>query len=128
MLMPKKIKKNDTIGIISPCGRIYENMKDNYLQIQKKFNQLGIKVVFSKHCFNVDKYGISGGESEERASDLNSMFSNPEISAIYCSRGGHVSNQILPLIDYENIKNNPKMFLGMSDIDILHLAINKKLD
>jgi len=56
------------------------------------------------------------------------MFSNPEIKAIYCAHGGDTANQILSLINYELIKNNPKIFLGMSDIDVLHLAINTKTD
>jgi len=54
------------------------------------------------------------------------MFANPEIKAIFCTVGGHTAIQLLSLIDYEIIKKNPKVFLGMSDIDLLHLAINTK--
>lgn len=125
-MIPKALQKGDTMGIIAPSN---PNTKDRTYLLDnaiKKFESLGLNVILSKNCFNIDKYGVSGGEPQERADDLNEMFSNPNVQAIYCSHGGSTANQILSLIDYELIKKNPKIFLGMSDIDVLHLAINKK--
>jgi len=85
-----------------------------------------LNVVFSKKCFNIDKYGLSSGSPKERADDLNNMFSNLKVKAICTAFGGSSSNEIISLIDYENIKKNPKIFIGMSDVDIINLVINQK--
>ena len=66
------------------------------------------------------------GSDEERAEDLNNMFKDPDIKAILCSRGGEVAMRLLPLIDYGLIQQNPKIFLGMSDITVLLNAIHTK--
>jgi muramoyltetrapeptide carboxypeptidase len=125
-MLAKSLQKGDTIGIIAPSNPITQDRKFMLDNAIKKFENLGFKVVCSKNCFNIDKYKASGGEPQERADDFNEMFSNPKIKAIYCAHGGDTANQILSLIDYEVIKKNPKIFLGMSDIDVLHLAINTK--
>ncbi|MCK9272403.1 LD-carboxypeptidase [Candidatus Gracilibacteria bacterium] len=125
-MLAKSLRKGDTIGIIAPSNKITQDNKYLLDNAIKKFESLGLKVVYSKNCFNFDKYNVSGGEPQERADDLNEMFLNPQIKAIYCAQGGDTVNQILSLIDYELIKKNPKILLGMSDIDVLHLAINKK--
>jgi muramoyltetrapeptide carboxypeptidase len=125
-MLAKSLQKGDTIGIIAPSNPITQDRRYLLDNAIKKFENLGFKVVCSKNCFNIDKYGVSAGEPQERADDFNEMFSNPEIKAIYCAHGGDTANQILPLIDFEAIKKNPKIFLGMSDIDVLHLAINTK--
>ena len=127
-MLAKSLQKGDTIGIIAPSNPTTQDKKYLLDNAIKKFENLGFKVVCSKNCFNIDKYGVSGGEPQERADDFNEMFSNPEIKEIYCASGGDTANQILSLIDYEAIKKNPKIFLGMSDIDVLHLAINTKTD
>ena len=75
--------------------------------------------------YSKDKYGVSGGTPEERANDINSMFADKNIKAIWCLQGGDTANQTLDLIDFDIVKNNPKLFLGKSDIDILLLALNK---
>ncbi len=125
-MLAKSLQKGDTIGIIAPSNPITEDRKYLLYNAIKKFEDLGFKVILSKNCSNIDKYGVSAGEPEDRADDFNEMFSNPEIKAIYCAHGGDTANQILSLIDYNLIKQNPKIFIGMSDIDVLHLAINTK--
>lgn len=125
-MLANSLKKGDTIGVISPSNPVQGEKKQFIDNGIKKLESLGFNFVFSKHCFGIDKYGISSGSPQERANDLNKMFSNPDIKAIFCTVGGHTAIQILSLIDYENIKKNPKVFLGMSDIDVLHLAINSK--
>lgn len=127
-MIAKKLQIGDTIWFISPSNPTTKDQKDLLNNAIQKFEKLGLKTICSKNCFAIDKYEVSGGEPEERADDLNEMFSNPEVKAIYCVNGGDTANQMLSLIDYENIKKHPKIFLGMSDIDVLHLAINTKTD
>ncbi len=125
-ILANSLKKGDIIGVISPSNPIQREKKQFIDNGVKKLESLGLKFVFSKHCFGIDKYNISSGSPQERADDLNEIFANPEIKAVFCTVGGHTAIQLLSLIDYEIIKKNPKVFLGMSDIDVLHLAIHSK--
>ncbi len=122
-LLPKKIKQGDTIGIIAPSRPIY-NIDDKIKAGIKTLQALGYKVVLGK---NLQKqFYYSAGTAQERADDLNEMFSNQEIDMILCATGGITSNQILPYIDFETIRKNPKPFIGYSDITTLLLAIYEK--
>jgi len=124
-MLAKSLNKGDTIGIIAPSKPFNRNKKfelDNFI---KYMNEQGIKVELSNNFYSKDKYGVGGGTPEERADDINSMFADKDIKAIWCLQGGDVVNQTLDLIDFDIVKNNPKLFLGKSDIDILLLALNK---
>ncbi|MCB9798260.1 LD-carboxypeptidase [Candidatus Nomurabacteria bacterium] len=74
----------------------------------------------------VDKYHVSAGIREQRADDINSMFADPEVHAIWSVHSGGTANEVLPLLDYELIKSNPKPFLGKSDVDVLLMALHHK--
>lgn len=123
ILLPRKICKGDTVGIIAPSRPIY-NIEDKIKKGTEVLENLGYKVVLSRNIRKQLYY--SAGTPQERADDLNEMFSNHEISMILCATGGITSNQILPYIDFEAIKNNPKPLIGYSDITTLLLAIYKK--
>ena len=124
-MIPDKLKKGDTIGIVTPSTPITPDYKQFFDNLIEYFNQLGFNVVFAENALAIDKYGVSGGSIAQRADDINNMFRDDKIKAIWCAQGGHTANQILDFIDYESIKNNPKIFMGKSDIDMLLLAINK---
>lgn len=122
-MTPKSLSNNDTIGIIAPSRPIYtrEGEFEAGLEVLKKF---GFKIKLSN---NIEKHNYySAGEPQERADDLNSLFRDKTVKAIVCATGGVTSNQILDLIDYDLIKNNPKIFIGYSDNTNLLLAINKR--
>jgi len=125
-MLPKKLKKGDTIGIVAPSKALREYHKE-YLEKFKQYveNDLGLKVILGKNIFKKDKFGSAAGTPEQRATDINNLFKNKNISAIWCYQGGGSAIQTLRLIDFNMIKQNPKLFLGMSDIDVLLLAINK---
>ena len=125
-MLAKSLKKGDTIGIIAPSKPFNQDRKfelDNFIEYMK--NQ-GIKVKISNNFYASDKYGFSAGTPEQRAEDINFMFSDKDVKAIWCLQGGEPANQTLDLIDFEIVKNNPKLFMGKSDIDVLLLALNKK--
>jgi len=125
-MIANNLKKGDVIGIISPSSYIKGKTRLLIEKAVEKFKEMGLTTVFSKNCFGKDKYGVSSGSPKERAEDFNEMFSNTKIKAIYCSQGGETTNEILKYLDFEIISQNPKIFLGMSDVDIIHYAINKK--
>jgi len=118
-IKPKKLQKRDLIGIVSPASSL-----DDPTKIEKGVNYLeglGYRVILGK---NVGKYnGYLAGTDRERADDLHSMFTNKNVKAIFCLRGGYGASRLLDKIDYKLIKNHTKIFVGYSDISALHLAI-----
>ncbi len=118
-LYPKSLKKGDTVGIISPSAATADRMEFTYAK--EAMEALGFKVKLGENLKN--RFGHLAGTDQERANDLNGMFADQEVKAIICIRGGSGASRILPLIDYEAIKANPKPILGYSDITALHCAI-----
>ncbi|MBR3770870.1 MAG: LD-carboxypeptidase [Clostridium sp.] len=72
--------------------------------------------------------GYFAGSDILRAADINRMFADPDIQAIFCLRGGYGGNRILDLLDYNCIHNNPKIFVGYSDVTTFHLAFYSLCD
>ena len=90
-------------------------------------------IVFQKKGYEVQlgdsvylKDGPFAGTPQQRANDINQMFSDPNIDAIICARGGYGANRVLPLLDYDLIKTNPKIFMGYSDITAFLTSITQK--
>lgn len=121
-LIPEALKEGDTIGIVSPSSAIFDS--EPYDIAKESFEAMGLKVRFGKNTRN--RYGHLAGTDEERAEELNEMFRDKNIKAVIALRGGSGAARILDKIDYEAIKNNPKIFIGYSDITALHTAIFTK--
>jgi muramoyltetrapeptide carboxypeptidase len=121
-LIPKRLRSGDTIGIVSPSSAIFETQP--YEIAVETFEAMGLKVKLGKAIKN--RYGHLAGTDQERADEINAMFKDPEVDAIIALRGGSGAARILNLIDYNVISNNPKIFIGYSDITALHLAIFTK--
>ncbi len=124
-VLAPKLNKGDTIGIVAPSNFLRGDQRELIDNLVNKLNDLGFKVKFGKNLFNKDKYDTSAGSSKQRAKDFNDMISDDQIKAIWCFQGGDTANQILDLIDFKELKSNPKIILGKSDIDVLLLAVNK---
>lgn len=121
MKRPKALKKGSTIGVISPAS---STEKNRIKKLEKILKNEGFNVVMGKAVYESNKY--LAGTDEERAEDLNYMFKNEEIDGILCVRGGYGTPRILDLLDYETIEENPKVFIGYSDITAVHVALNQK--
>lgn len=123
--IPNKLNKGDIIGIISPSS-ILQNEDD--LNILTKsintFEQLGFNVQKGKYAFaNETGYGTS---AKHKAYDINEMFKNPNIKAIFTTTGGENSLSTFEYLDYELIKNNPKIICGFSDTTSILNEISEK--
>ena len=81
----------------------------------------------TKLADNLDKVfaGYMAGDGDERAKWVNRMFADPEVDAIFCVRGGDGSSRLMPYLDYETIKADPKIFVGYSDVTNIHMALNQ---
>jgi muramoyltetrapeptide carboxypeptidase LdcA involved in peptidoglycan recycling len=123
MIAPK-LKKGDLIRIVSPSHSI-STIENNLIKLAaKNIEKLGLKVSFSSSCFEINEFESSSIES--RASDIHEAFSDKNVRAILCARGGFNSNQLISHINYELIRKNPKIFCGYSDITALNNAIYAK--
>ena len=121
MIRPEPLKKGDKIGLIGTCS---PPIKERIKLAVNWIESLGIHVDIGKSVY--EKHGYLCGEDKVRADDLNNMFSDKDIKAIFVVRGGYGCSRILDLVDYDNIKKNPKIFAGYSDVTALHIAINQK--
>ncbi|MEM6401743.1 MAG: LD-carboxypeptidase [Cyanobacteria bacterium P01_D01_bin.116] len=118
IIKPPRLKIGDTVGLISPAGIINpEDVKE----AREIFTSLGLKVKPGRHI--LDRYGYLAGTDRNRAGDVNAMFADKSVKAIIAMRGGWGGNRILPLLNYNSIRANPKIIMGYSDITSLLLAI-----
>ena len=116
------MRKGSTIGIVAPAGPL----KNSTLkEISDALNKLGYKVVFSNSCYSSYK-GYLSARDYDRAKDIEQMFLNDNVDCILCLRGGYGTMRILDKIDYSIVMNNPKPFIGFSDITALHIAFKQK--
>ena len=121
MIKPSALKPNATIGIVSPSSWLNEPDLKTAVSV---FENKGYKLVLGKSVFL--KEFTYAGTPQERADDINNMFANPDIDAIICARGGYGANRVLPLLDYNLIQANPKIFMGFSDITGFLTSITQK--
>jgi muramoyltetrapeptide carboxypeptidase len=118
-IKPKKLCPGDTIGIIAPASPGSREMAEAgiaFLEAQ------GYSVKLGRSVF--EAWGDLAGPDILRAQDINTMFADPDIDGIISLRGGYGTMRLLSLLDYTAIKNNPKIFVGYSDITALHISIN----
>ncbi len=121
-LLPAPLNKGDTVGLVSPSSASDDSFS---LQLAREaMEALGFKVKAGPHL--ASRYGHLAGTDAERAGDLNAMFADSTVKAIVCVRGGSGAARLLPLLDYDAIRRNPKVLLGYSDITALHSAIRAK--
>jgi len=128
IIKPPKLDKGDTIGVIATSFPFPKDRNGNYYQQYKKavaeIEGMGFKVKEGK---NLDKSKWwFAGTAKERASDINSMFADPEVKAIIVHDGGQSAIATLEYIDYELVRQNPKPLMGFSDITNILLALFTK--
>jgi muramoyltetrapeptide carboxypeptidase len=121
VIKPPKLKRGDTLALITPGSYIKEDEKQDSI---KNLKELGFEVTYSDRL--MEKNGYFSATDEERAADINEMFEREDIHGIVCARGGYGCARILPFLDYQMIRANPKPFIGFSDVTALHYAILKK--
>ncbi|WFD08828.1 S66 family peptidase [Tepidibacter hydrothermalis] len=125
-MITNKLKAGDEIRVIAPArslGIIDESTRNI---ANKCLEKMGLKVTFSKNCEEIDEFSSSSIQS--RVDDLHEAFLDDNVKGILTVIGGFNSNQLLDYIDYDIIKNNPKIICGYSDITILSNTIYKMTD
>ncbi|WP_097019014.1 S66 family peptidase [Orenia metallireducens] len=124
MMSLKKLKKGDTIAFYSPSSPATYTAPKRFKRAKKYLKNKGFKLLAGNLTGKEDFY--RSGNIEERAEELNQLIKNPEIKCIMSVIGGTNSNSILPYIDYQAFKKNPKIMIGYSDVTAILLAIYAK--
>lgn len=119
VLKPKRLAAGDTVALVSPASATFNSVD---LQIATESLQaLGFKVKPGRHM--MERHGYLAGDDKARADDINAAFSDKSVAAVHAIRGGWGSARVLPHLDFDAIRRNPKVLIGYSDITALLLSI-----
>jgi muramoyltetrapeptide carboxypeptidase len=124
VMIPKRLSKGDAIGIVSPSTPVTQELAGQFLKAVEFLESLGFNVMVGEHVYSTS-WGYAAAP-QEKAEDINQMFADESIKAIICSQGGATANACLPYLNWNCIQENPKVFLGISDITVLLNAIHHK--
>jgi muramoyltetrapeptide carboxypeptidase len=120
---PPRLKLGDTVGLIAPASS-----DDEPLHLEHAVNTvrgMGLVPKLGRHVS--DRYGYLAGTDRDRAADINALFADDDVRALFAIRGGWGSARLLPLLDWNLIRAHPKLLVGSSDITALHLAIAARM-
>lgn len=120
-MVPAYIRRGDLIGVVSPSGSFErERLRPGLRYLRER----GYRVRVGSAVYDRDRY--LAGHDPARAKDINAMFADPEVRAIFVSRGGFGAARILGSLDYESIRRFPKPIVGFSDTTGLQLGIYRR--
>lgn len=119
-----KLKYGDSIGIFSPSSPITYSCPERFKRAKKYLQEKGFNIIEGNLTEKYDFY--RSGSIKDRVEELNELIRNPKVKCIMSTIGGMNSNSLLPYIDYEAFKNNPKPIIGYSDVTAILLAIYSK--
>jgi muramoyltetrapeptide carboxypeptidase len=122
LLKPKRLTAGDAVALVAPASATFNRLD---LEIAREsLEALGLVVTVGGHL--LDRHGYLAGQDRDRAVDINRFFADPAIRAVLPIRGGWGSSRLLPYLDFDVIRRNPKVMLGFSDITALHMAVQAK--
>jgi muramoyltetrapeptide carboxypeptidase len=114
MLKPKAIKPGDRVAVLAPASPFDREGFDRGID---ELRSIGFDPVFDNSVFS--RRGYLAGSPEHRSVALRAAWRDPEIRAIFAVRGGYGSSQLLPLLDVSEVRDDPKPFIGCSDLTAL---------
>lgn len=124
-MLANKLNYGDTIGVVGVANslQLYNRYEDFY-RAEKLFESKGFKIKRGKYV--LENYYGTAGTREQKAEDMMNMFKDKEVKAIICLEGGQNCNTFIDLLDYDTIRQNPKIITGYSDITVLLQTIYNK--
>jgi muramoyltetrapeptide carboxypeptidase len=122
MRRPLRLKPGDTVGLIEPAG--FTEDRFDLDQVLATIRAMGLVPKTAPHLMK--RYGYLAGTDRDRAADVNAMYADRDVRAVFAVRGGWGSARLLPYLDFDLIRANPKLLVGFSDVTALHLAFAAK--
>lgn len=121
---PRRLRPGSVVGIVDPASATWDPVDVDI--VVESLAALGLKARLGTHL--LDRRGYLAGRDEDRAADLMTMFTDPEVSAVHALRGGWGCARLLPHLDFDAIGRNPKILLGYSDVTALLLTVHARAD
>ncbi|MBR5154845.1 MAG: LD-carboxypeptidase [Alphaproteobacteria bacterium] len=125
-MIPEKLKKGDKVMIVAPARGLKLIGQDVREIATQRLNSLGLEVVYAPNTTDENWDYMGSTSVEKRTEDIHTAFKDKSVKAIFTVIGGFNSNQMLKYLDYDLIKQNPKIFCGFSDITAIANAIRAK--
>lgn len=119
---PPRLHLGDTVGLVAPA--MFSDDLVQVEQIKETISGMGLVPKVGRHV--TARFGYLAGSDQQRADDLNEMYADNEVRAVFAMFGGWGSARTLPFLDWATIRANPKLLIGSSDITALHLAFASK--
>lgn len=120
-IKPPKLKVGDVIGFYSPSSPATYYAPKRFQRAKTFLQSKGFRL--KEGSLTGKSAGYRSGTIQERAAELNALIRDPEVRCIMSTIGGWNSNSLLPYIDYEALRNDPKIFIGYSDVTAVLLSI-----
>ncbi len=122
VIKPRRLSPGDTVTLVAPANATFESVD---VQIaSESLEALGFKVRVGGHLY--DRHGYLAGDDKARAEDINKAFADTSVAGVHAIRGGWGSARLLPYLDFELIRRNPKVIIGYSDVTALLLSIQAR--
>jgi len=115
VLMPSVLKPGGHLRVVSPASPLLTHVPDRRDRAERASRQLGLRLSYGRHAEAVSPDGATAGTAQQRAADLMEAFEDPDVDAIFCSDAGEGSDDLVPHLDPDRIRSNPKPFIGYSD-------------
>ena len=115
---PPRLRPGDVVGLIEPAG--FTDDEFDLRLVEENVRAMGLVPKAAPHL--LQRYGYLAGKDEARAADVNAFYADEAVRAVFAVRGGWGCARILPHLDFDRIRANPKLLIGFSDITALHLA------
>lgn len=122
MITPKPLFPGARVALVAPSSAVPEEKLQPAVDLVRS---LGMEPVLYPSCYYANRDGYLAASDAQRSSDINSAFADPAIDGVWCIRGGYGAHRLLPLLDMQVIRKNPKWFGGYSDITALHTCFNQ---
>jgi muramoyltetrapeptide carboxypeptidase LdcA involved in peptidoglycan recycling len=121
---PPRVKRGDCVAVVSPAFGAVGRWPHRVANAAAYLESLRLRVRLMPNAARDD--GWASAPAEDRVADLHAAFADPTVAVVLCGIGGNHSNQLLPLLDFDLIREHPKVFQGYSDITVLHWAFAKR--
>jgi len=118
---PRFLRPGDLVAVVAPSSPVDPSRLKRGL---RAIRRMGLGVLEAPHLY--DRWGYLAGRDKDRAGALQEMFLRDEVKGIFCARGGYGAGRILPYLDFTLIRQHPKVFVGSSDVTVLHLALTQR--